>query len=463
MSETVKKISDVEVCTVWGTWSTMSWLKPLLLAGLIVFLTGCTVAQASENADIFSDFSGVTPGFISGLTLDELPEERPVLQEDRASVDALQSDHTIYLPRIGNQPQVAWRIGYAQTSSNYNLPGLDSLLAGWYLNWSTGVHAVRPNGMEYAQMIRVHQDLVCPLGGPQSHNRTICPYVVPHSYTHWPSASRIQQIAAANPGSLWLIGNEIDRRDWPGGRQDEILPELYAVAYHELYHLIKEVDPNALVAIGGVVQTTPLRLEYLAKVWDTYLDRYGVPMPVDVWNMHVFVLPEKLDSWGASIPVGSNALTGAYIFRPDASGTATTPMPEHIDLKYVDEQVRAMRAWMKERGQQQKPLIVTEYGVLLPNVLIGKSATDSQAVIDFMIGSFEYFLHTKDCSLGYATDDCRLIQRWAWWSLDYDRSNSFNLHASLYDGVTGQMNPSGIAFRDWVRANMAELSRRPAQ
>ena len=41
-------------------------------------------------------------------------------------------------------------------------------------------------------------------------------------------------------------------------------------AYHELYTLIKGADPTARLAIGGVIQATPLRLEYLTKVWNEY-------------------------------------------------------------------------------------------------------------------------------------------------------------------------------------------------
>jgi hypothetical protein len=443
----------------------------LFFTAIAILMTACATAQAADKLPLWP-IPPTLPGALSELDLQalivtddqnvtDMAEETPLPETESAEVS--QAAQKLYLPTVANQKPLAWRLGYASTSSTV-YPELETIKAGWYLNWGTNINPMRPNGMEFAQMVRVHQAITCELRSPTAHDRTLCPYVVPHTYTYRPSQSRIQQIANANPGSLWLLGNEIDRRDWPGDAQDEILPEVYAVAYHDLYTLIKAADPQARVAIGGVVQTTPLRLEYLSKVWTAYQTKYGTPMPVDVWNMHVFVLPEKRNSWGADIPVGSDALTGAYIFRPDHTGQATTPMPEHMDLKYVDEQVRAMRAWMKERGQQQKPLIITEYGILLPNIFIDNTLLpgDAQPSINFMLGSFNYFLNTKDCSLGYAADECRLVQRWVWWSLDYN-GPSFNHNTSLFNKQTKALNPVGAAFRDWLNANMAELSKRPLQ
>lgn len=164
------------------------------------------------------------------------------------------------------------------------------------MDYQVRVNPPRFPGMEYVQMIRLHQKLTCPLG--TSEDQVACPYEEPHSHQHWPDESTIQASARANPGSLWLIGNEMDRLDWPGGRQDEMLPELYAVAYHEMRSLIRAADPTARIAIGGIIQPTPLRLLYLDRVWDAYIRTYGSEMPVDVWNIHAFLLQEERNAWG---------------------------------------------------------------------------------------------------------------------------------------------------------------------
>ena len=130
---------------------------------------------------------------------------------------------------------------------------VDQLGVGWYLDWRTNASPPRPDGVEYAQMIRVKQ------GVPS------------------PDVKTIAAIARSVPGSLWLVGNEPDRTIW----QDDATPVQYASAYHQAYQAIKQADPTAMVAIGGVLQPTPLRLRYLDAVLAAYQKLYGAPMPPD--------------------------------------------------------------------------------------------------------------------------------------------------------------------------------------
>jgi hypothetical protein len=243
-----------------------------------------------------------------------------------------------------------------------------------------------------------------------------------------------------NPGSLWLIGNEMDRTDWSGGGQDEMLPELYAHAYHELYYLIRGIDPTARVAVGGIIQATPSRLEYMTKMWDEYTASYASPMPVDVWNVHNFIFKEACDSYGASVPPGYE---GAPPYNDPCFGWIPSSDWTHVDMGIFDQQIRAFRQWMKDRGQQNKELIVSEYGILYYHE--GMEGLDT--VRGFMLDTFDYFMNTKDCSLGYVADDCRLVQRWAWYSLDDDRP-SINQYAKLFDNDTLQMTDVGEAFAE---------------
>jgi hypothetical protein len=87
---------------------------------------------------------------------------------------------------------------------------------------------------------------------------------------------------------VWLPVNEPNTP-----YQDNLEPHVYAEAYHDLYHAIKAADPTARIANGGIVQVTPARLLYLGMVLDGYAERYGQAMPVDVWNIHVYVLQER--------------------------------------------------------------------------------------------------------------------------------------------------------------------------
>jgi len=366
-------------------------------------------------------------------------------------------DATIYLPLVMTEmttegKDVAWRMGFSLTSASLSrYPEAAQLGAGWYLDWLVRVTPERPNNIEYAQMIRVHQKLAC--GAWYHADDKVCPYATPLDYVYQPDQATVVAAAQTNPGSLWFIGNEMDRIDWAYcaewetpthcktiayNGQDEILPETYAVAYHDLYHLIKTADPTARIAIGGMIQATPLRLQYLTRIWDSYQTTYSTTMPVDVWNVHNFIIREKAKDWGAEIPPGINAQEGAYI----------GPNSTHIDMTIFDQQIRAFRQWMKERGQQEKALVVSEYGVLYPNGLMGLPDHPSY-VHTFMVNTFDYFYQTKDCTLGMADDDCRLVQQWNWYSLD-DTWGNFNPYSRLFDPNTTNITATGEQFRRYI-------------
>jgi len=378
---------------------------------------------------------------------------------DAVTAGEATADTNIYLPLLSNDfsGQLSDRLGFGTSASSIKTyPEIRSLNAGWYVDWRANPSATRPGGIEYMPMVRMHQELTC--GKYVQPDRVACPYVEPHAYEYSPSAATIKAMAKKNPGMTWLLGNEMDRLDWVGGGQDEMLPELYAKAFHDLQKLIKEADPTAKIAIGGVIQATPLRLQYLTTAWDTYKDLYGIDMPVDVWNIHAFVVSEfcqwekpdggdrVLRCYGAGVPAGATVKQGAYIGEDW----------KHIDRATFDQQIRAMRQWMKDRGQQQKPLIVTEYGVLYESVVCNNSCpnaaeydlTNADVIHNFMLWTFDYFLDTKDCDLGYGADDCRLVQRWAWFSLE-DVQWEFNPHTVLFDRDTKAILPAGQLFRDY--------------
>ena len=355
----------------------------------------------------------------------------------------------------------ALRIGYGVVSaSDLTNPAIRSLGAGVYNNWTVSGSPTAPDGMAFIQTVRVHQLLTCPLNSENAWNRDACPYAEPHSYQVWPSLADIATIAQTQPGSLWLIGNEMDRRDWYRGGQDEMLPELYATAYHDIHTALKAADPTAQVAIGGLIQATPLRLAWLDRMWDAYQQQYGGPMPVDVWNVHNFILREVHYAYGADIPPGfDDDDTRATVYENDWT---------HIDLALFDQQIRAFRGWMAERGQQEKSLIVSEYGVLYRHCatwrwtgteyVCDQTFNDEQVVVDFMLATFDYFLDERDCTLGYGADGCRLVQQWLWFSLDQP-TDGYNLHTRLYDSANDSLTPAGIAYREWVAAHRDTLSQ----
>ncbi len=279
---------------------------------------------------------------------------------------------------------------------------LSELRPGWYLDWHTSESPGRPGGAEYAQMVRI------PRGAIE------------------PDLATITQIAQKNPGALWLIGNEMDVI-W----QDSDTPEQYVAAYHEVYATVKQADPASRIAIGGVSEPSPLRLQYLDRVLQTYRQRYGQDMPIDVWNVHNFILPEQHGSWGVDIPPGIAASSGLDY-----------QIDDHDNLTYFTLQLIDFRRWMAQHGYRDKELIVSEYGILM----YADYGFDYARVRRFMLGSFDVMLNTTDAELGLPADGNRLVQRWCWYSLsdtDYPTGN-------LADASTSALTPLGNDFKAYL-------------
>ena len=286
---------------------------------------------------------------------------------------------------------------------------ISSLNLGWYVDWKTQTSPARPGGVEYVQMLHVS------------------------GTAYSPSGLTLADRIAANPGTLWLIGNEPDCI-----YQDQVLPQDYAQAYHDAYVFIKGHDPTARVSAGGIVQPTPLRMQYLDIVLDTYASLYGEPLPTDAWSIHSFILRESdcdvhPDScWGADIPPGITADVGMLYTLDDTD-----------NLEIFRQRIVQFRQWMRDRGYRNIPLVITEYGTLIPYYDPDSLYYDSQGnpfdearARDFMYGTFNFLLTASDLSLGYPPDENRLVQRWLWYSLD---------DTTTYGGAL--FNPSTLSIR----------------
>jgi len=275
-------------------------------------------------------------------------------------------------------------------------------LPGWYLNWRVMVSPPQPAGIRFAQMVRIHAD------------------------GFRPALDVITEAARANPGALWLIGNEPDVI-W----QDNATPEQYAASYGTLYGAIKAADPTAQVAIGGVSQPTPLRMAYLDRILAAYKTQFGREMPVDVWNVHAFILREERDSWGVGIPPGMEVDRGQLY-----------EISDHADMAIFERQITDFRRWMAERGLRDKPLIVTEYGVLMPE----SYGFPPELVGQFMTDTFDYFLTAVDPNTGYPADENRLVQAFCWYSV----ADTVYATSNLFDPETRAITLVGEVFQSYV-------------
>lgn len=319
------------------------------------------------------------------------------------------------------------RFGFGFTGTgggpeNYNIAMLN---AGWYWDWgATSASRIPP--LEYMRTIRLK---------PVKSGSTQI------GYTATPTGTTLLARIAAQPGATWLIGNEPDCVN-----MDNMRSEWYARAYHDLYITIKAADPTAQVAAGSIVQPTLQRFMYLDRVLATYQEEYGEPLPADMWATHSYILcencyPEKAPgepfAWGA-----------CYV--PDwPSSTSSKPYAtfysvyDHWDIDVFAQRMVAMRQWMYDNGYRNHPLIITEYGILFYDTLVYSGDVYNAKNREFMYAGFDWMQSAHDPLLGYASDDRRLVQRWAWFSLDH---NDWYMGGPLFDDSSHQPTALGTAF-----------------
>lgn len=454
-------------------------------------------------------------------------------------------------------PSVHERFGVTVTG-DLDLYDVSQLPFGAYLNWLADADASHPNDAHYYPIIHTFRN------------------------GYHPSGADLEAVVLANPGATWIIGSEADTI-W----MDNTPPENYARNYHDAYTTIMAIDPTAKFMLNGLATVSTLRLEWLNRVWDEYLRLYGTDIPVDVWNIHTYVVNEMHLEWGAEIPAGiSNAVgytaglwteatvNGAsggtvhqsrtaaarayFAFQgstvtiglrtgPDAgiarvhldgspsavetidlyaqtpgaitrtySGLApstnarvgnrhhariqvtgtknsassntwvrvdyavaesTAGLPggrlennsplqanivssveDHDNLEMIVEQIRRFRQWMADHGQRNKPLVNTEYGVLMTEDL----GFDYQRVRTFMLDSFQEFVFgARDPVLGYPEDDNRLLQQWFWFALNIDTFEGRTVHTGLFSPASGQIKQLGrdfIAFVEPLAVDYADLT-----
>lgn len=320
-----------------------------------------------------------------------------------AALPALSASETIVLDRIG----IAGPLEFVEPAARLGLR------SGHFTFWRVRPDTINVPGLTIWQTVRLGQI------GEQEE---------------WPAVHDvIEDTIQAHPGSFWMVGNEPDVR-W----QDNVTAEAYAEAYHDIYHFIKVRDPAAKVGAGGIALPTPLRLAYLDRVLEIYRTTYGEPLPVDLWSIHLFTLREESDSWGIGIPPGMSETTGQLY-----------EIADHGNIDLIKTHIVAFRKWMAANGYGEKPLAVTEFGILLPE----DYGFPPEFVQNYMRMAYDYFLSATGES-GQAADGGRLVQYAFWYSLyddgDYQTGN-------LFDGETGALTELGKAFIQYIDGLLTDV------
>ncbi len=374
--------------------------RPLLFTGLsLIAIIGFAVLIVSGQSRTAEDF-----------VLEQKPAEFPT-EEDAPEFN--ESSEV-----LNSMPSC--RYGIADLS-NTPPDWMRALGTGWYVNFSANRSELAD--IQYTPIIRIEQF--------RDDNGNA---ILPRGYQIKPSLDYLVAQARTNPGRLYLVGNEVDRIG-----QDGTEPDLYAEAYNIVYHTLKAADPAARFAISGLVQVTPNRLRYLDLVWASYQQQFGVQMPVDVWNAHIYALPEiernGVPNGIASTAVGTNNFgaimgSGGNVVHCGNESDDTYCYAEHDSITIFANQVTAMRQWMKDHHQQNKPLIISEYSQLYPYILEGDGCYlqdeygqcfDETRVTNFMKATHNYLETAADPNLGFAPDGNKLVQQWLWFGTHTER------------------------------------------
>lgn len=161
--------------------------------------------------------------------------------------------------------------------------------------------------------------------------------------------------------------------------------------------------------------------------------------------------PASSDAWVSvdAIQAPSTASLARGRLEDNSSSRAriVTNIDDHDNLDKIVEQIRLFRQWMVDNGQRNKPLINTEYGILMTEDL----GFDTQRVRDFLDESLDRFVNDmQDPDLGMPFDDNRLLQQIFWFSLAQDTFEGRVSHTGLFSEATRQIKPLGQDFVDFV-------------
>ncbi len=380
--------NSVKVRFWWATALTALALVALFMVGVLPISNAATppLLMPSDSLSGAGDAGVAQPGSAAALALARTPSVRTPVP------------NSLY-------PYPEQRVGFV--AFNMGAYDVQMLNAGFAKLEDRGPRtSEKALGLDFITVLRV---------GPQF-------YKAPDPTTYW---SELAAKVAASPGYLWFIGNEPENpcRGERSSRE-------YAEIYHDMYTFIKAQDPSAQVGIGGVVLPSQIRRDWLDRVLSEYLGRYGEAMPVDVWNVHVLLLSECPGPCGCTEPNPYPALccSGAYVPKEmwPRKGLYYDPMNDQDRGDEVIRLLREFRTWMKDRGAQNKPLVVTEMGVFAG---VQNDMFSHDRINRFMYTTYNFMMTATDPAIGYPADGNRLVQRWAWYSLSHRSFNGY-----LFDG-----------------------------
>lgn len=232
---------------------------------------------------------------------------------------------------------------------------------------------------EPGRVIRVNRNLASPAGehffvawtySIPFQTNPIQPQVEtlePAEYREYTSgaSSDVLSFAAANPGHLYIDGDEPD--------QSCTSPAAYAASYHDFVAAIRSADATAHFSPAGFAEPNDAccppatschsdmhSIGYAQQFYDAYVGDYGIAPPVDEWRFHDFGLDFNgdLPSWWSrvqseaawSVSHGANMVLGSwgFLWWTVDQPTFLSDMRQAMDLLENDSRINQAAWWSYE-------------------------------------------------------------------------------------------------------------------
>jgi hypothetical protein len=222
-----------------------------------------------------------------------------------------------------------------------------------------------------------------------------------------PDRGAIERAMRASAPAWWSLGNEPNDPN-----QDNVSVEEYAELYREFESWASQ-SPGVHIASAGIANAD---WQWAEAFREAFRVKYGRYPRIDAWNIHNYVLEPEFDPY---------------------------------DVTEFQQRILAFRHWMESIGDGDKPLFLTEFGVLYGDGCCGRPVDPPDRLQAFMSQSINWMIESQAI-------DC-----WAWFS---SRCELFNGDLMTADG---QLTELGIAYRglirDWMRQSASERAPLPDQ
>jgi hypothetical protein len=206
--------------------------------------------------------------------------------------------------------------------------------------------------------------------------------------------SRILTAMQASGASWWALGNEPNDPN-----QDYCPPEEYAELYH-IYEGWAAKAPRCGILPAGIADAD---WQWAQAFRQAYRQKYGRYPRTDGWNIHNYILQPGLDPY---------------------------------DVAEFGRRILAFRRWMESIGDADKPLFLTEFGVLYGSGCCERPLDPPEKLDRFMHDAVQWL------------QESGMVSGWAW----------FATYTKVYNGslmtAAGELTPLGQAY-----AGLAALSQ----